>query len=122
MIGKIDHLDVKIGSMAYSTDLRELVLEYIEEGHTLEDACRTFKVSRQTIYFWRKLKERTGSVRRETYKHGAIKLNDQELIEYVQANPDLAQKEYAAKFGMTQSGICRAFKRLGITLKKRKTI
>lgn len=108
--------------MAYSTDLRERVIEYIEAGNTLKDACRIFKMSRSTIYQWRKLKETTGTLEKQIYKHGAIKLNDQQLIEYVQANPDLYQKDYAEKFNMSSSGICRAFKRLHITLKKSKII
>ena len=101
--------------MAYSTDLRERVIEYIEAGNTLKDACQIFKVSRQTIYQWRKLKNATGSLEKKIYKHGAIKLNDKELIEYVRANPDLHQKDYAVRFNMSPSGICRAFKRLHIT-------
>jgi putative transposase len=105
--------------MAYSTDLREKVIEYIEEGNPLTEACRIFKVSRQTLYQWRKLKEIKGSVERQAYKHGAIKLNDQEFIKFVKANPDLYLKDYAAKFDVTPSGIWRAFKRLGITFKKK---
>lgn len=108
--------------MAYSTDLRERVLEYIEAGNTITEASRIFKVTRPTIREWRKLKKRNGSVAREIYRHGAIKLNDQELIEYVKASPDLYLKEYAEKFNMSISGICRAFKRLHITLKKSKFI
>lgn len=79
-------------------------------------------MTRQTILKWRKIKEEKGSVAREVYRHGAIKLNDQELIGYVSANPDLYLKDYAEKFNMTPSGIYRAFKRLHITLKKSKFI
>jgi len=108
--------------MAYSTDLRERVLEYIEAGNKITEASQIFKVTRQTIRIWRKLKKENGSVEREIYRHGAIKLNDQELIEYVKANPDRYLKEYAEKFNMSISGISRAFKRLHITLKKSKFI
>ena len=59
---------------------------------------------------------------REPYKHGAIKLNDQELIEYVKSNPDLYLKDYAARFNVTPAGIWYAFKRLRITLKKSDSI
>lgn len=108
--------------MAYSADLRERVVEYIEAGNTITEASQIFKVNRQTIRKWRKLKEETGSVERQIYRHGAIKLNDQELIEFVNANPDLYLKDYANKYNMTPSGICRAFQRLHITLKKSKSL
>ena len=64
------------------------------------------------------MKEARGTVEREPYKHGAIKLNDQELIEFVKYNPDLYLKDYAKRFNITPSGIWYAFKRLHITLKK----
>lgn len=108
--------------MAYSTDLRERVIEYIGAGNTIKETCRIFKVNRQTIYKWRKLKAETGSAERQPYQHGAIKLNDQKLIEFVKAHPDLYLKDYAVPFNMTPSGICRAFQRLGITLKKKKFV
>lgn len=62
--------------MAYSIDLRERVVEYIEAGKTVKEASRIFKVNQRTILRWRKLKEETGTVTRQPYKHGAIKLND----------------------------------------------
>jgi transposase len=108
--------------MAYSTDLRERVVEYIEAGNTVKEASQTFKVHRRTILRWRKMKEVKGTVEREPYKHGAIKLNDQELIKYVNSNPDLYLKDYAKRFNMTPSGIWYAFKRLHITLKKSDSI
>jgi transposase len=108
--------------MAYSTDLRERVVEYVEAGKTVKEASQIFKVNRRTILRWRKLKEETGTVARHPYKHGAIKLNDQELIEFVTSNPDLYLKDYAARFNMTPSGIWYAFKRLHITLKKSDSI
>jgi transposase len=106
--------------MAYSIDLRERLVEYVESGHKIVEACRIFKVSRQTARKWIRLKKETGSVARKIYRHGAIKLNDQELIDYVRDNPDLTLEEYAKKFNMSPSGIWRAFKRLKITLKKTK--
>jgi putative transposase len=108
--------------MAHSTDLRERVLDYIEAGHTTKEACQIFRVTRQSIYRWRKLKEETGSVAMKPRTHGAIKLDDQKLLEYVTSHPDLTLKDYAAEFGLTCSGIWRAFKRLKINLKKSKAI
>jgi transposase len=48
--------------MAYSKDLREKILEYIEKGHEHKQACRIFGVGLRTITRWKKLKSETGSL------------------------------------------------------------
>ena len=45
---------------SYSTDLRERVLQAIEEGMSKTQAHRTFHISRSTIDRWFALRERTG--------------------------------------------------------------
>ena len=45
---------------SYSTDLRERVLQAIEEGMSKAQAHRTFHLSRSTIDRWFALRERTG--------------------------------------------------------------
>ena len=45
---------------SYSTDLRERVLQTIEEGMSKTQAHRTFHISRSTIDRWFALRERTG--------------------------------------------------------------
>jgi len=45
---------------SYSTDLRERVLQSIEEGMSKAQAHRTFHISRSTINHWFALRERTG--------------------------------------------------------------
>ena len=42
---------------AYSKDLRERVLNYIEEGHTRQQAADLFKVSVSPIYLWQRLRK-----------------------------------------------------------------
>ncbi len=45
---------------SYSTDLRERVLQAIDEGMSKSQAHRTFHLSRSTIDHWFALRERTG--------------------------------------------------------------
>lgn len=47
---------------SYSTDLRERVLQAIEEGMCKAQAHRTFHISRSTIDHWFALRERTGQL------------------------------------------------------------
>jgi len=106
--------------MAYSEDFRKRVLEYMEEGHSWEETRLTFKISNTAISNWRKNYKETGEVkdappRRKAYR----KLNPEKLMEYIKEHPDAYQKEIGAAFGCSDTAVRKAFKRLGITRKKR---
>ncbi|MVX58940.1 helix-turn-helix domain-containing protein, partial [Streptococcus danieliae] len=45
--------------MAYSVDFREKVLAYCENIGSISEAATVFQISRNTIYQWIKLKEKT---------------------------------------------------------------
>ena len=104
--------------MSHSTDLRTRVLDYIETGGLVKTACLLFKVSRSSIQRWRNKKEETGSLSPVTRTNAPYKVNDDALRKFVQANPDAYLSEMAAHFGVTNSGLWRALKRLNITRKK----
>jgi len=48
--------------MAYSVDLRKKVTDYIDEGHTIQEAHEIFKVGTTTIKEWRKLLNEQGTL------------------------------------------------------------
>ena len=108
--------------MTYSIDLRQRVLDYHESGHKIKETCEIFSISRHTVYRWVKVKKETGSIAPKVRTHGAIKLNDEGLIKYIKEYPDKTLREYGDQFGLTISGMSRAFNRLGITHKKKHTI
>lgn len=45
--------------MAYSIDFRKKVLAYCERTGSMTEASHVFQISRNTIYCWLNLKERT---------------------------------------------------------------
>ncbi|HEL2219675.1 TPA: helix-turn-helix domain-containing protein, partial [Streptococcus suis] len=47
--------------MAYSLDFRKKVLAYCEKTGSITEASVIFDISRNTIYQWLKLKEKTGA-------------------------------------------------------------
>ena len=104
--------------MSHSTDLRIRVLDYIESGGLIKTACALFKVSRSSIQRWREKKEETGNLSPLRRINAPYKINDAELQSYIQANPDAYLGEMASHFGVTNSGLWRALKRLKITRKK----
>lgn len=58
--------------MAYSIDLRKKVLDYCERTGSITESAHVFQLSRNTIYGWLKLKEKTGkpSSKRNKTKKG----------------------------------------------------
>jgi transposase len=104
--------------MSHSSDLRVRVLEYIEAGGLIKTACDTFQVSRSSIQRWRSRKEETGALSPTPRKNLPYKVDDMKLRAFISSNPDAYLNEIAAHFGITDSGVWRALKRLRITRKK----
>jgi transposase len=103
---------------AYSEDLRERVIKYIESGHDRREACEVFGVSLKSVTNWIKLKKETGSLRIEAVPRSPHKLFKEELIGYVKANPDAYIREIAEHFQCGKTTVVNALKRNGITYKK----
>ncbi|MCH9625846.1 MAG: hypothetical protein S4CHLAM123_10300 [Chlamydiales bacterium] len=103
----------------YSVDLRERVLKYLETNNDKKSAAQLFQVGIATIYRWVARKKEKGHVQPIQRKYAYKKIDDQKLIAYVEAYPDLFLSEIAEHFSLTTEGIFRALKRLKITRKKR---
>lgn len=105
--------------MSYSIDLRKKVLSFIDSGKSIEDACHLFTVSRSSIQRWRKRKNETGNIARDSRSCSPYKVDETLLKQYITEYPDAFLNEIAAHFNMTSSGIFRALNRLKITRKKK---
>ena len=104
---------------AYSVDLRERVLSYLEKNDKKKEASSLFHVGIATIYRWIKQKREIGHVIPIQRKYAYKKLDDQRLKKYVEAHSDHFLFEIAEEFSVTPQAIFYAFKRLKITRKKR---
>jgi transposase len=105
--------------MAYSVDLRERVIAYLEAGHTQEETSIIFKVGTTTINRWLSLLSETGSLEKRPLVRTAPKFDSEKLNTYIEENPNAVLKDIAAHFGGTISGADTALKREKITYKKR---
>ena len=105
--------------MSYSKDYRERTIEYRQEGHTLEETHRTFKVSISTIQRWEEQLKETGDLEKKELHRSFRKIDPEKLKAYVAEHPDAYQSEMAEAFGCSESGIRDALQRCGITRKKR---
>ena len=105
---------------AYSEDIREAVIKYVERGAKKREASQIFGVGENAIYRWIKQKREQGHLRRKPiYVAEYRKMNPKELIKYVEGNPDKTQKEIAAHFGVAPQSVSEAFQKHKITRKKR---
>ena len=108
---------------AYSQNLRIRALDLIGKGVPITQVSRGLKISRQTIYRWKKQLEKTGSTVPQKgcppAQHSRIKDWDK-FKEFVDANSDKTQKELAQLWGnVSHHTISRGFKKIGYTRKKK---
>ena len=100
--------------MAYSLDLRERVVEFVETTGNVSRASTLFKVARSTIYQWLARED----LRPTQVKRRNRKLDWNALKRDVEQNPDSKLSTRAQKFGVQPSAIHYALKQMNITRKK----
>ena len=100
--------------MGYSLDLRKQVfLVKKKEQLTFEEVSARFSVPIRTLFRWQN--RITPKAKRNK---PSTKINMDKLLEDVEENPDHYQYERAKRFGVSQSAIFYALKRLKISNKK----
>jgi transposase len=104
---------------AYSVDLRERVLNYLERDDDKKGASELFNVGIATIYRWVRQKKEKGHVEPHHREYVYRKLDYNLLEKYVKEHPDYFLLEIADHFSVTEQAIFYALKKLKITRKKR---
>ena len=104
---------------AYSVDLRERVLSYLEVNDDKKAASLLFHVGIATVYRWVARKKEKGHIYPKRREYAYKKIDDEKLIDYIKTHPDQFLSEIAAHFNLTPQCIFYALKRLKITRKKR---
>ena len=104
--------------MAYSTDLRKRVLDFIDNGGSKAAAKRTFGVSRRTIYTW--LESEAPFACEKPGPKGPRDIDYDALEQHVADFPDATLTERAKHFGVSKNGIFYALSKLNITRNKRR--
>ena len=104
--------------MAYSLDLREKVMDYIENGDSVTKAAKVFGIGRASIYRWLERKELAAT----KVEHRQRLLDRRELLKDIQENPEARLKQRAEKFGVSITAIFKALKKMKITRKKKNDV
>jgi transposase len=107
--------------MAYSKDLRKKVIAYLLDGHTQREARDVFRISLTAINRWNQLYTKTGKLEDKKPQRTFKKLDPEKLKEYVKEHPDAYLQEIGDAFGCSDTAVMKAFRRLGITRKKRQS-
>ena len=69
--------------MAHSIEIREKALEYLERCKNVSQVARAYGVSRNTLYCWLDLKQKTGELERRVVKARPRKIDREELAAYI---------------------------------------
>ena len=104
--------------MAYSTDLRKRVLEFIANGGSKAAAERRFGISRRTIYNYLEAEDPLAC--KKPGPKGPRTIDYDALRQHVADFPDRTLAERAHHFGVSPHGIFYALSKLNITRKKKR--
>jgi transposase len=103
--------------MSYSKDIRQLVVSYVVSGGSKAEAARRFGVSRGRVYSWLGLGKTLSTGLKPGPKKNS-KLNEAALQAAIAARPDVRLKELGRQFGVHESTVSYALKRLRVSHKK----
>jgi len=109
--------------MSYSMDLRHRVVAMVESGESITLVARRFSVVRATVRNWTDRHRRGELASGTPGSKGSTKLtdDDEQLIrDAVAAQPGITAKQLMAILSVqvVESTVCRALKRLGLSLKR----
>ncbi|VLD57545.1 IS630-Spn1, transposase Orf1 [Streptococcus pneumoniae] len=105
--------------MAYSIDFRKKVLSYCERIGSITEVSHVFQISRNTIYGWLKLKEKTGELNHQVKGTKPRKVDRDRLKNYLTDNPDAYLTEIASEFGCHPTTTITMRSKLWATLEKK---
>jgi transposase len=113
-----------IMTYGYSDDLRKAALAcYARGGKTQQEVSVLFGVGLKTFARWRVL-EKAGDFRLRPCppRKRSHKIDGDALCAYVRQHPDSYLREIAAHFNVSDVGIIKALRRLGISRKKNQPV
>ncbi|MDO4585488.1 MAG: IS630 transposase-related protein [Planctomycetia bacterium] len=108
--------------MAYDRKFRERAIAFKESGATFVQLKATFGIDRKTFLAWTKLRDETGEVTPiRPPQERRRKIDKEKLRQAVLEKPDAYLEELAKPFKCSVPAVFYALKKMGITLKKRRS-
>lgn len=103
---------------AYTLDLREKVISFINRGGGRREASKLFSIGEDTIYRWIR-RNKSGDLAPKKRTDFRTKVPLETLRKYVEDNPDHTLKEIGLAVNLSGSKVWKHLKRLNLTRKKR---
>lgn len=103
---------------AYSIDLREKVIQFIQSGKTQIEAAKTFNIHKSTINHWLSRLRKEGSLKARANLGSKPKINIDELIRCITNNPNLRLIDLKKIFEISIVSLHKWLKKLGFVYKK----
>ena len=107
---------------AYSLDLREKVVTYVQNGHSQRETAKVFNLNKSTVGRWMNLVKENKSLKPVPTPRSPHKLSLEKLESYVKEHPDAFLHEIAEALGSKKTTVFCALKKLGYKLKKNKIV
>lgn len=107
--------------MAYDEKYRKRAIAYKEAGHTFKELKEVFGIGANTYYDWKTLLETTGTLKYTPPTSRKRKIDNEALKRAIAEKPDSYLRELAEIFDCSLQAIDKKLKKLGITLKKRRS-
>ena len=104
---------------AYSLDLREKVVAYVQEGHSKIETAKVFNIDRSTVSRWINLVKENKSLKPVPTPRSPHKLPLDKLEAYVKEHPDAFLYEIAKALDSKKTTVFYALRKLGYKLKKK---
>jgi transposase len=108
--------------MSHPEELRNLVINEVENGSSISAALEKYNVSRSSYQRWINLKKETGTAAIPPRNTQPYKVDNVQLRNYIEENPSAYIREIAAHFNLSTGCISTALKRLKISSKKKYVI
>ena len=105
--------------MAHSIEIREKALEYLERCKNVSQVARAYGVSRNTLYCWLDLKQKTGELECRVVKARPRKIGREKLAAYIEQYSDAYLAEIAKHFHCSAVAVFLCFAQYGNNAKKR---
>ena len=102
---------------AYTVELRERIVRFVEKGGSKVEASAHFKVGRRTIYRYLAAAQ-SGSLSPKPQPGRKKSFSDGSLRKAVKERPTATLKAHGKAFGVSHNAVWLRLRELGITLKK----
>jgi transposase len=106
---------------AYSVELRERIIDFVNKGGSRAEAARRYQVSRWSVYRYLEATA-AGNLTPKPQGGSAEHFSSESLKREIALHPDATLHELGAALGVSHVSVWKKLRRLGITLKKSRAL